>query len=163
MLAGTVGWRLDTERGLTADELYRAEIDGLRGDGAKICEFTRLAVDKTAASKPVLAGLFHTAYLYASVIRGCTHGVIEVNPRHVAFYGGALNFDPIGEERMNKRVDAPAVLLCVRFAVIADGLKRFAGKPDVPGAGRSLFVYGFPPDEEVGVLNRLRRLVAETA
>ena len=61
---------------------------------------------------------------------------------------------------MNTRVDAPAVLLCTPFATIADGLKRFAGKPDVPGAGRSLFVYGFPPDEEVGVLNRLRGLVA---
>ena len=159
-LVGTVSLRLDSEKGLSADELYRAEIDALRGKGAKICEFTRLAVDKTAASKPVLAGLFHTAYLYSSVIRGFTHAVIEVNPRHVAFYGRALKFDPIGEERMNKRVDAPAVLLCAPFATIAEGLARFAGKPDAPGAGRSLFVYGFPPEEEVGVLNRLRGLVA---
>ena len=58
----------------------------------------------------MLAGLFHTAYLYASVIRGFTHAVIEVNPRHVAFYGRALRFDPIGEERMNTRVHAPAVV-----------------------------------------------------
>ena len=159
-LVGTVSLRLDSEKGLSADDLYRAEIDALRGKGAKICEFTRLAVDKTAASKPVLAGLFHTAYLYSSVIRGFTHAVIEVNPRHVAFYGRALKFDPIGVERMNKRVDAPAVLLCAPFATIAEGLARFAGKPDAPGAGRSLFVYGFPPEEEVGVLNRLRNLVA---
>ena len=159
-LVGTVSLRLDSEKGLSADELYRAEIDALRSKGAKICEFTRLAVDKTAASKPVLAGLFHTAYLYSSVIRGFTHAVIEVNPRHVAFYGRALKFDPIGEERMNKRVDAPAVLLCAPFATIAEGLARFAGKPDAPGAGRSLFVYGFRPEEEVGVLNRLRGLVA---
>jgi hypothetical protein len=159
-LVGTVSLRLDSEKGLSADDLYRAEIDALRGKGAKICEFTRLAVDKTAASKPVLAGLFHTAYLYSSVIRGFTHAVIEVNPRHVAFYGRALKFDPIGAERMNKRVDAPAVLLCAPFATIAEGLARFAGKPDAPGAGRSLFVYGFPPDEEVGVLHRLRNLVA---
>ena len=159
-LVGTVSPRLDSEKGLSADDLYRAEIDALRGKGAKICEFTRLAVDKTAASKPVLAGLFHTAYLYSSVIRGFTHAVIEVNPRHVAFYGRALKFDPIGAERMNKRVDAPAVLLCAPFATIAEGLARFAGKPDAPGAGRSLFVYGFPPDEEVGVLHRLRNLVA---
>ena len=48
-----------------------------------------------AASKPVLAGLFHTAYLYASRLHsGCTHAVIEVNPRHVVFYGRALRFDP---------------------------------------------------------------------
>ena len=98
----------------------------------------------------MLAGLFHTAYLYASVIRGYTHAVIEVNPRHVAFYGRALKFEPIGEERMNKRVNAPAVLLCAPFATIADGFARFAGKPEAPGAGRSLFVYGFPPEEEAG-------------
>jgi hypothetical protein len=161
-LVGTVSVRLDSDRGLSADDLYRNEIDALRTAGALVCEFTRLAVDKTAASKPVLAGLFHTAYLYASVIRGCTHAVIEVNPRHVAFYGRALRFDPIGEERMNKRVDAPAVLLCAPFAIIAEGIAKFAGKPDVPGATRSLFLYGFPPQDEPGVLRRLRELVAGT-
>jgi hypothetical protein len=161
-LVGTVSVRLDSERGLSADDLYRFEIDALRSAGARICEFTRLAVDKTAASKPVLAGLFHTAYLYASVIRGFTHAVIEVNPRHVAFYGRALRFDPIGEERMNRRVDAPAVLLCAPFAVIAEGIAKYAGRPDVPGATRSLFLYGFPPHDEPGVLRRLRELVATT-
>jgi len=159
-LVGTVSVRLDSEKGLSADELYRSEIDALRSAGARICEFTRLAVDKTAASKPVLAGLFHTAYLYASVIRGFTHAVIEVNPRHVLFYGRALCFDPIGEERMNRRVNAPAALLCAPFATIADGIARYAGKPDVPGATRSLFLYGFPPEDEPGVLRRLRELVA---
>ena len=159
-LVGTVSVRLDSERGLSADDLYRKEIDALRSAGARVCEFTRLAVDKTAASKPVLAGLFHTAYLYASVIRGFTHAVIEVNPRHVVFYGRALRFDPIGEERMNRRVDAPAVLLCSPFSTIAENIAKYAGKPDAPDAGRSLFVYGFPPDEEPGVLKRLRSLVA---
>ena len=159
-LVGTVSVRLDSDKGLSADDLYRDEIDALRSAGCRICEFTRLAVDKTAASKPVLAGLFHTAYLYASVIRGFTHAVIEVNPRHVVFYGRALRFDPIGDERLNSRVNAPAVLLCAPFATIADGLARFAGKPEAPGAGRSLFVYGFPPEDEPGVLKRLRELVA---
>ena len=160
VLVGTVSVRLDAGNGVSADDLYRVEIDALRNSGAKICEFTRLAVDKTAASKPVLAGLFHTAYLYSAVIRGFTHAVIEVNPRHVAFYGRALSFHPIGEERLNTRVHAPAVLLCAPFAAIAEGLAKFAGKPDVPGAGRSLFVYGFPPEDEPGVLNRLRGLAA---
>ena len=161
-LVGTVSVRLDSEKGLSADELYHKEIDALRSAGACVCEFTQLAVDKTTASKPVLAGLFHTAYLFASVIRGVTHAVIEVNPRHVAFYGRALRFDPIGEERMNTRVHAPAVLLCAPFAAIAEGIARFAGKPDAPGAGRSLFVYGFPPQDEPGVLRRLRDLFAKS-
>jgi hypothetical protein len=159
-LVGTVGVRLDSDKGLSADELYKTEVDALRSSGARPCEFTRLAVDRNAASKPVLAGLFHTAYLYAAVIHGFTHAVIEVNPRHVAFYGRALQFDPIGEERLSGRVNAPAVLLCAPFGTIADGLTRFAGNPDAPGATHSLFVYGFPPTEERGVLKRLRELVA---
>ena len=109
----------------------------------------------------MLAGLFHTAYLYASVIRGYTHAVIEVNPRHVAFYGRALRFDPIGEERMNQRVNAPAVLLCAPFATIADGLASTRASPTGRG-GRALVVpVRIPADDEPGVLKRLRVLVQE--
>lgn len=159
-IVGTVGLGVDTGKGLSADQLYRPEIDALRAKGWRICEFTRLAVDRTAASKPVLAGLFQTAYLYAAVICGYTHAVIEVNPRHVVFYGTALKFEPIGPERINRRVNAPAVLLCASFAAIADGLAKCAGKPPAPGTRRTLFHHGFPPKEEQGVLKRLRELVA---
>src|SRR5207248_3678399 len=146
--------RLDSPRGLSADDLYKDEIDALRAAGHRVCEFTRLAVDTTTASKPVLAGLFHTAYLYAAVVSGFTHTVIEVNPRHVSYYKRALKFEQIGPERMNRRVMAPAVLLCAAFETIADGVTRFAGRPDVPGAKSSLFLYGFPPNDEYGVLQR---------
>jgi hypothetical protein len=159
-LTGTVSIRIDSERGLSADDLYKEEIDELRNAGCKICEFTRLAVDVKAVSKPVLAGLFHTAYLFAAKIRGCSFAVIEVNPRHVAFYRHALRFEPIGPERTNRRVNAPAVLLCVAFDTIAKGLEKYAGKPDQASAARSLFLYGFPGAEEAGVLKRLRELDA---
>jgi hypothetical protein len=161
-IVGTVGVRLDSPRGLSADDLYKEELDALRAAGHRVCEFTRLAVDTTTASKPVLAGLFHTAYLYAAVVSGFTHTVIEVNPRHVSYYKRALKFDQIGPERMNRRVMAPALLLCAPFASIADGVARFAGHPDVPGAKTSLFLYGFSPKDEYGVLQRLRTLVAGT-
>jgi hypothetical protein len=159
-IVGTVGLGVDLGKGLSADQLYRPEIDALRAKGWRICEFTRLAVDRTAASKPVLAGLFQTAYLYAALIRGYTHAVIEVNPRHVVFYGNALKFEPTGPERINRRVNAPAVLLCASFAAIAEGLAQYAGKSPAPGTRRTLFHYGFPPEEEQGVLKRLRELVA---
>ena len=159
ILVGTVSVRLDSRKGLSADELYHREIDEMRRNGWKPCEFTRLAVDKTVASKPVLAGLFHTAYLYAALIRGYTHAVIEVNPRHVSFYRKALDFERVGDERMNLRVHAPAVLLCVAFDAIAEGLHNFAGRINAPGAGRSLYPYGFEQGEESGVLGRLRELV----
>ena len=157
-LVGTVSIRLDSERGLSADSLYRGEIDDLRNAGCKVCEFTRLAVDVKAVSKPVLAGLFHTAYLYASEVRGFNFAVIEVNPRHVAFYAKALGFEPIGPERMNTRVNAPAVLLCVPFENISYALKKYAGDPDGASKSRSLFPYGFPQEEESGILKRLLEL-----
>jgi hypothetical protein len=156
-IVGTVGLGLDSDKGrLSADELYRSEIDQLRAKGWRVCEFTRLAVDSTAASKPVLAGLFQTAYLYAAVIKGYTHAVIEVNPRHVVFYGKSLNFEQVGPERMNERVHAPAVLLCASFALIAHDLEKYAGKTPAPGTKRTLFHYGFPPAGEAGALERLR-------
>jgi hypothetical protein len=160
LIVGTVGVGADSDKGLSADELYRADIDRLRAEGCRVCEFTRLAVDRTAASKPVLAGLFHTAYLYASKICGYTHAVIEVNPRHIAFYGKELKFHPVGPERLNQRVHAPAVLLCASFETIAQGLAKYAGKSPPPGTRRTLFHYGFPPEEEKGVLKRLCELVS---
>jgi hypothetical protein len=160
-LVGTVGIRLDSEQGLGADELYQDEIDVLRQGGCKLCEFTRLAVDVTAVSKSVLAGLFHTAYLYAGAVHGCTFMVIEVNPRHVPFYRRALGFEPLGPERLNRKVNAPAVLLCASFEAIAEGLRRFGGKHKQFPQERSLFPYGFSPQEEAGILQRLKALDAE--
>src|SRR4030095_13218731 len=69
-------------------------------------------------------------------------------------------YAPRGDERLNTRFTPPAVLLCAPFATIADGLAKFAGKPEAPGAGRSLFVYGFPPEDEPGVVRRRRERVA---
>jgi len=159
-IVGTVSIRLDSpEKGLSSDDLYRLENNALRAKGWRICEFTQLAVDTAVASKPVLASLFHTAYLYAAVVREYTYSVIEVNPRHVSYYGRALKFEQIGPVRMNRRVQAPAVLLGVPFATIAEGIAEHAGKARSPDSRGLLFRYGFPPDEQLGVLNRLRELV----
>jgi hypothetical protein len=159
-IVGTVSVRLDSgARGVGAHDIYPEEIDRLRGEGWRICEFTQLAVDTAVANKPVLATLFHTAYLYAAVVRQYTYAVIEVNPRHVTFYQKALRFQPIGPERTNRRVNAPAVLLGVPFGTIADGIRQYAGKASTPETRGSLFRFGFPEHEQDGVLNRLRQLV----
>lgn len=155
---GTVSIRLDSERGLSADTLYKAELDAWRKRGCRMCEFTRLAVDVSTASKPVLASLFHTAYLYAALVRGYDHAVIEVNPRHAPFYRRALGFKRIGPQRLNTRVNAPAVLLCVPFERIAAGVAAFGGKGKEAAGERSLYPYGFSPQEEQGILGRLRDL-----
>ena len=155
-LVGTVGVRIDSRRDLGADDLYPNELAMLRSRGLSLCEFTRLAVDDSALSKTVLASLFHTAYLYAHRLCGVDAAVIEVNPRHVPFYIRALQFDRIGPERHNRRVDAPAVLLYVPFRRIAEGVARYAGKPELASTTRTLYPYGFSPLEEQGILNRLR-------
>jgi hypothetical protein len=161
-LAGTVSLRLDSPEGLAADELYRAEIDALRHEGRRICEFTRLAVDTTRGSPPVLAGLFHTVFLFARTLRGFDFVVIEVNPRHVGFYRRALGFDVIGAERHNPRVKAPAVLMGVSFRSIGESLRRSAGKGGRAATARNLYAYGFSPAEEAGILGRLRALDRRT-
>jgi hypothetical protein len=159
-LAGTVSLRLDSKEGLAADELYRAETNALRRKGRRICEFVRLAVDTTRVSQPVLAGLFHTVFLFAQKLRGFDFVVIEVNPRHVGFYRRALGFEVIGAERHNPRVNAPAVLMGVSFREIGDNLQKHAGKGKRAATARNLYTYGFSPAEEAGILGRLRSLDA---
>jgi hypothetical protein len=159
-LAGTVSLRLDASDGLAADVLYRTEIDVIRRDKRKVCEFTRLAVDASRLSQPVLAGLFHTVYLFARRIRNYDFVVIEVNPRHVGFYRRSLGFQVIGSERYSTRVGAPAVLLGMSFEDIADHLQQHAGLARRAPRARSLYAYGFSPTEEAGVLSRLRTLDA---
>jgi hypothetical protein len=73
-------------------------------------EFTRLAIDEALKSEPVIAVLFHSAYLYARRIRSCTNLVVGVNPRHMRFYDRMLGFyafDPVG---LDPRVHAPTAL-----------------------------------------------------
>ena len=174
-VAGTVSLRLDSTDGLAADELYRLEIDAMRAQDRKICEFTRLAVETSSASRAVLAGLFHTVYLFAQNVRGFDFVVIEVNPRHVGYYRRALGFEILGGERHNFRVNAPSVLMGLSFRKIGDNMRRYAPtapRPHVPRSGitrmgmtnlaarRSFYIYGFSRMEEAGILARLRRINA---
>ena len=157
-LSGTVSLRLDSDVGLAADELYRSETHALRAQGRRLCEFTRLAVDTTHVSYPVLAALFHTVFLFAQKVRGLDYALIEVNPRHVGYYQRALGFHVIGGRRHNARVNAPAVLMGVPFADIAAKLERHAGKRRGGPIARNLYEHGFSKAEAEGILGRLRKL-----
>ena len=159
-LAGTVSLRLDSEYGLAADELYHGETGALREQGRRICEFTRLAVERTRVPYPVLAALFHTVFLFAQKLRGFDYALIEVNPRHVGYYQRALGFHVIGGRRHNARVNAPAVLMGVPFADIATRLERSAGKRRGGALARNLYEHGFSKAEAEGILGRLRKLDA---
>lgn len=153
---GTLTVAFDSDAGLAADALYRTEIDAYRSSGAKVCELTRLAVDPQNGSKDVLGALFHLAYIYGGLLRGTTDVFIEVNPRHVSFYKRMLDFEEAGECKLCERVDAPAVLLHLEVAYVADQVVRYGGHR---GKGkRSLYPYFFSKQEEEGLARRIARL-----
>src|SRR5436190_7462065 len=79
----TVG--VDSPAGLYVESVYPGEISTLRNAGTRLSEFAKLAVGSVVKSRPVLAAIFHIAYIYAYRIRQSTDLVIEVNPRHERF------------------------------------------------------------------------------
>lgn len=150
---GTLTIGFDSEAGLAADDLYRLEIDDWRARGARLCEFTRLAIEPEYGSKDVLGAIFHLAYIIGVVRRRITDMFIEVNPRHTGFYRRALQFSPAGEARMCERVQAPAVLMHLPAAQVAEQVARFGGHR---GSDRhSLYPYFFSTQEEEGLTRRL--------
>jgi len=155
---GTISIGFDSPVGLLIDQLYKEEIDGLRAAGHSVCEFTKLAVDASVKSKRVLASLFHIAHIFSHHVRGCSHLMIEVNPRHVKFYERMLGFGRIGEERLNPRVNAPAVLLQLELAYAHREIKRLGGHSELAATEKSLYPFFFSPTEEQGILGRLATL-----
>jgi hypothetical protein len=156
--AGTVTVGLDSREGLFVDGLYGDEADGLRAKGCRLAEFTKLAIDDNVHSKPLLAALFHIAFIYARRIHRCTHLLIEVNPRHASFYRRMLGFEPAGPMRADPRIGAPALLLrlCLEYAQSEIG--RLGGNPSLSTMTRSLYPYAFAAREEVLIERRLRAL-----
>ena len=152
---GTLTLGLDSPNPLLVEDLYKTEIDGLREHGHKVCELTKLAVDQIHGSKRILASLFHIAYIYGRVLQGHSDVVIEVNPRHVAFYKRMLGFNQLGPERMCSRVNAPAVLLRLELDYVDQQIALLGGKSDAASGVRSLYPYFFNKGDEIGITNRL--------
>ena len=155
-VVATISIGLDSRSGLFVDALFTDELKSLRGPSRRVCEFTRLAIDEALQSKPVIAALFHTAYIYARRIRGCTDLVVEVNPRHVKFYERMLGFHPFGSVREDPRVQAPAALLHLDLRHAEAQIAKYGGNAEHASRIRSLYPYFFSPREESGIELRLR-------
>lgn len=153
---GTITIGLDSAEGLHAEDIFSEEVMNLRKIGRRICEFTKLAMDPVTGSKRVLASLFHVAYIVAYRFKGFDTLLIEVNPRHVGYYKRMLGCTVLGEERLNPRVNAPAVLLYLDFAHTLEQIEKFGGKPELSSTERSLYPYSFSKAEETGIMNRLQ-------
>ncbi|TXL68399.1 N-acyl amino acid synthase FeeM domain-containing protein [Zeimonas arvi] len=154
-LVGTLTVGVDSPAGLACSELYPDEVARLRAEGARICEFTRLAVDGAEHSTQLLAMMFHVAFIYARQLRGGTDLLVEVNPRHAAFYRRMLDFSQLGPERVCSRVNAPAVLLGLKLEHAEQQIARFGGHDEIARGVRSLYPLGFRPEEIARIASRL--------
>lgn len=153
---GSITVSMDGPGGLSVDDGFRPEVDELRKEGRRICEFVRLAVDPTVGSKRVLAALFHVAYIVAHRLRGFNTLLIEVNPRHVRYYQRMLGFHRLSEERLNRTVNAPAVLLGVEFSYVMQEIGKFGGHFERMADERSLYPAFFSLTEEAGIISRMK-------
>ena len=154
VVVGTMSLCLDSAILLPADENFRDRLDLLRAQGRRLCEPSRLAIDK-GVTKRVFASLIHISYIYARVIHGFNDYVIEVNPRHVMFYRRMLGFREVGAARECTRVGAPAVLLRLPLEAMGAQILRFGGSMEQHGEERSFYPYFFPPCDEQGIAARL--------
>ncbi len=152
---GTVSVGFDNAEGLLVDELFGKEANQMRRDRTVLCEFIKLAIDSSVRSKAVLASLFHVAFIYAHEVKGCDRILIEVNPRHVRYYERMLGFEVKSEQRLNPRVNAPAVLLSLELSHARMQIDRFGGSPELACSERSLYPHFFSAEEEEGIIHRL--------
>jgi hypothetical protein len=151
---GTMSLCLDHGAGLPADEIFGDKLDALRAQGRRLCEPSRLAIEKNV-TKRVFASLIHISYIYSHNIHGFTDYVIEVNPRHVMFYKRMLGFHDLGAERACPRVGAPAVLLRLPLDHMREQIARFGGLMERHGDERSFYPYFFSSTDEPGITQRL--------
>ena len=151
----TLTVNIDSPAGLALDSTYGAEAARLRSQGSKLCEFGRFAIDPSARSKRLIISLVHLLYIYAHRIKGCTAILIEINPRHRAFYERLLEFEQLGAERTCERVNAPAILMHLSCAKIERRLREIGGKWRELPDEKSAYKFALSPDEEDELVSRL--------
>jgi hypothetical protein len=154
VVVGTMSLCLDSAILLPADDNFPDQLEQLRGQGRRLCEPSRLAIDK-GVTKRVFASLIHISYIYARIIHRFTDYVIEVNPRHVVFYQRMLGFAIFGAERECTRVGAPAVLLRLPLEQMGEQIRTWGGRMEQHGEERSFYPYFFPSCDEPGITARL--------
>jgi hypothetical protein len=155
---GTLSVNLGADERLHAEELYGEEIAAFRRKGARLCEFTRLALDADDCGKNALACLFHLGFIFAYRIHHAADLFIEVNPRHALFYRRKLGFTLVGEEKICPRVDAPAVLLHKKLAIFAEELRQLGGLRTPQN--KSFYAQGLTPWEEDDLVRAIEDMLA---
>jgi hypothetical protein len=152
----TITAALDGGDGLYVEGLYPDCVRKLRGEGRRVCEFTKFAVDESVRSQALLGAIFHVACMYVLEVHRCTDALIEVNPRHVRFYEHMLGFKRAAEERLDTSVNAPAVLLRLDLHHCAGEIERLAGGLHPGRRERSFYPHFFAREIADRIVRRLR-------
>ncbi len=156
---GTLTVSLDGPKGLGCEATFPEEISALRDSGRVLCEFTRLAVHPEAGSRQAIASLFQVAYLVATRLGEADAVMLEVNPRHVAYYQRIIGASVLAGERFHERAQAPAVLLSIACDDVRDRISKGATELPHLNARRSLYSLALSAAEENAILARIRQLV----
>jgi hypothetical protein len=151
----TITAGIDSDEGLYVAQCYAEEVRGLREEGRRLCEFTKLAVDESVRGHAVLGAIFHVACTYSIELHGCTDVLIEENPRHVRFYERMLGFEQAAEERLDPAVNAPAVLLRLDLGHCASEMARLGGRRKSAGE-RSFYPFFLAPMHSAEIVSRLQ-------
>lgn len=159
-IVGTITVNLDSPSGLNAEDLYREEIAPYRQKGKRLCEFNRLALDIEQCGKEALGNLFHLAFIFAYRIHRASDLFIEVNPRHSLFYRRKLGFKIVGEEKVCRRVNAPAVLLHQELSSISEQIARYGGLK--LAENKTFYSFLMAPWEEKELTEEITRILAQT-
>jgi hypothetical protein len=147
--AATMTLIFDSGAGLPCDEIYGSEINLLRQSNRRLVEVTRLVIaDEFQHSKLLLIRMINFIYIFSRRIKGFDDFVIEVHPRHAAYYTRMLYFERFGPERPCPRVrNMPAVLLRVDLSVMDREVRRVGGR-GFAAAERTLYPHFYSWIEE---------------
>jgi hypothetical protein len=157
---GTVTLGVDSDAGLLVDEGNKPQVDFIRNMGRRACELVRLAIEDGVGSKQVWLALLQSLNYLCWRIHDLTDILIEVNPRHVAFYRRIFGFRIISPLRVCARVGAPSVLMRLQREMLQSRLQHLhVASMQAVGAGVEAAV-----EAGVEALTRMRdRLVAAAA
>lgn len=108
----TLTLRVDGPHGLVAEHLYAEQVARLRSNRCRLCEVVRFAALPSIRSFELLRRLFDRAYDLGRQLDR-TDVLIEVTPRHAAFYKRVLGFQAVGNPCHNPRVNTVGTLLHV--------------------------------------------------
>jgi hypothetical protein len=152
---GTMSLIFDVGDGLPADTAFADLLNPMRAEGRRLAEVSRLAIDDGGGGTYLVAGMAQVLLIYSTAIHHFTDWIIEVNPRHVAYYKRMLGFETMGDPRQCARVEAPAVLMRIRLADMVARAQASAGKAGRKAGDRSMYAYFIDPGEAHAIAHRL--------